>query len=133
MRKLMYAAVIAGSFLILFAVGQAWRLKPETRTSRILHKGDFAVLFSPAGSQVWLANNKDDCYPIKVAVAERNEEYLKACADNQTAFPAEAGTRVKVLAESVSRRHVKILEGPLEGRTGWVEHEFLKPDPLPGK
>lgn len=132
MRKLMYAAVIVGSFLILFAVGQAWRLKPETRTSRILHKGDFAVLFSPAGTEVWLANRKDDCYPIQAAVVEKNEEFLKACADNQTAFPAKAGTRVKVVAESVSRRQVEILEGPLEGRTGWVEHEFLKPAPHSG-
>ncbi len=131
MRKLMYAAVIVGSFIVLFAVGQAWRLKPESKASRILHKGDFAVLASPAGGQVWLAHKKDDCYPIQAAVAEKNEEFLKACADNQTAFPVEPGTRVKVLAESVSRRQVQILEGPLEGRTGWVEHEFLQPDPMP--
>ncbi|GIU78972.1 MAG: hypothetical protein KatS3mg005_2210 [Bryobacteraceae bacterium] len=129
MRKLVYALVIAGSFIVLFAVGQAWRLKPETKTSRILHKGDAAVLATPAGDQVWLANKKDDCYPIQAAVVEKNEEFLKACADNQTAFPVAAGTRVRILAESVSRRQVQILEGPLEGRTGWVEHEFLKPDP----
>jgi hypothetical protein len=129
MRKLMYLLVIAGSFIVLFAVGQAWRLKPETKTSRILHKGDAAVLATPAGDQVWLANKKDDCYPIQAAVVEKNEAFLKACADNQTAFPVAAGTRVRILAESVSRRQVQILEGPLEGRTGWVEHEFLKPDP----
>lgn len=130
MRKLMYLLVIAGSFIVLFAVGQAWRLKPETKTSRILHKGDAALLAAPAGDQVWLANKKDDCYPIQKAVVEKNEEFLKACADNQTAFPVAAGTRVRILAESVSRRQVQILEGPLEGRTGWVEHEFLKPDPM---
>mgnify|MGYP001068239227 CR=1 FL=1 len=129
MRKLAYAAVIVGSFLILFAVGQAWRLKPETKTSRILRKGDHAVLVTPQGQDVWLANRKDDCYPIQKAVVDRDESYLKACADNQTAFPVAAGTRVRVLAESVSRRQVQILEGPLEGRTGWVEHEFLAPDP----
>lgn len=129
MRKLMYALVIAGSFIVLFAVGQAWRLKPESKTSRILHKGDAAVLAAPGGGPVWLAHQKDDCYPIQAAVAEKNEEFLKACADNQTAFPADSGTRVKILAESVSRRQVQILEGPLEGRTGWVEHEFLQPDP----
>jgi hypothetical protein len=130
-RKLMYALVIAGSFIVLFTVGQAWRLKPETRTSRILHKGDAAVLTAPSGEQVWLAHKKDDCYPIQAAVVEKNEAFLKACADNQTAFPALAGTRVKILAESVSRRQVQILEGPLEGKTGWVEHEFLQPEPGP--
>lgn len=129
MRKVTYAAVIAGAFVILFAVGQAWRLKPETQTTRMLHKGDTAVLSTPAGGEVWLANKKDDCYPIQAAIAERNEAYLKACADNQTAYPAPAGTRVRVLRESVSRRQVEILEGPLEGRTGWVEHEFLQPEP----
>lgn len=129
MRKLAYAAVIAGSFVILFAVGQAWRLKPETQTVRILHKGDLAVLAAPSGGEVWLAQRKDDCYPVQAAMAERNQDYLKACADNQTAYPVPAGTRVKVLAESVSRRQVQILEGPLEGRTGWVEHEFLQPEP----
>lgn len=132
MRKLAYALVIIGSFAILFAVGQAWRLKPETKTNRILHRGDSAVLTSPAGQDVWLAVKPEDCYPIQKAVVERNESYLKACADNQTAFPVAAGTRVKVLAEKVSRRQVQILEGPLEGRTGWVEHEFLAPDPRPG-
>ncbi len=131
MRKLMYALVIAGSFIILFAVGQAWRLKPESKASRILHKGDAAVLVTPVGEQVWLARNKEDCYQIQAAVVERKEDFLKACADNQTAFPAAAGTRVRILAESVSRRQVRIVEGPLEGQTGWVEHEFLQPDPSP--
>lgn len=131
MRKLAYAAVIIGSFAVLFAVGQAWRLKPETKTSRILHRGDYAVLTTPAGQDVWLAVKPDDCYPIQKAVVEKDDSYLKACADNQTAFPVAAGTRVRVLAEKVSRRHVQILEGPLEGRTGWVEHEFLAPDPRP--
>lgn len=129
MRKLAYAAVIVGSFVILFAVGQAWRLKPETQTIRILHKGDLAVLAAPSGEEVWLARRKDDCYPVQAAMAERNQDYLKACADNQTAFPVPAGTRVRILAESVSRRQVQILEGPLEGRTGWVEHEFLQSEP----
>ena len=73
----------------------------------------------------------DDCYAIQKAVVEKDQAFLKACADNQTAFPAPAGTRVKVLAEKVSRRQVQILEGPLEGRTGWLEHEFLSPDPRP--
>lgn len=129
MTTLICALIIAGSFIVLFAVGQAWRLKPESKTSRILRKGDAAVLAAPGGGQVWLAYKKDDCYPIQAAVAEKNEEFLKACADNQTAFPAAAGTPVKVLAKSVSRRQVRILEGPLEGRTGWVEREFLQPDP----
>ncbi|MEJ5368985.1 MAG: hypothetical protein WHT08_11740 [Bryobacteraceae bacterium] len=129
MRKLAYAAVIVGSFVILFAVGQAWRLKPETQTVRILHKGDYATLAAPSGEEVWLAHRKDDCYPIQAAMTEGRQDYLKACADNQTAFPVAAGTRVKILAESVSRRQVQILEGPLEGRTGWVEHEFLQPEP----
>lgn len=131
MNKLLYALVIAGAFIILFAVGQAWRLKPESKASRILHKGDAAVLVTPAGGQVWLARDKDDCYKIQTAVVEKKEDFLKACADNQTAFPVEAGTRVKVLAESVSRRQVQVLEGPQEGQTGWVEHEFLQPDPSP--
>lgn len=131
MKTLLYALVITGGVLVLFGVGQAWRLKPETKTSRILHKGDAAVLASPAGGQVWLAHKKDDCYEIQAAVVDKREDFLKACADNRTAFPVEAGTRVKVLAESVSRRQVQILEGPLAGQTGWVEHEFLQPDPSP--
>jgi len=133
MKTLLYALVIAGSFIVLFTVGQAWRLKPETKANRILHKGEAAVLAAPAGGEVWLAVNKEDCYPIQAAVAEKREDYLKACADNQTAFPAAAGTRVKIVAESVSRRQVQILEGPMQGRTGWVEHEFLRPDTQAGK
>lgn len=131
MRKLLYALVIAGGFIVLFAVGQAWRLKPESKASRILHKGDAAVLATPVGVQVWLARNRNDCYKIQTAVADKEEDFLKACADNGTAFAVEAGTRVKVLAESVSRRQVQVLEGPREGQTGWVEHEFLQPDPSP--
>lgn len=129
MRKIVYATVIAGSFVVLLAVGLVWRLKPETETVRILHKGDFALLAAPSGQEVWLAHRRDDCYLIQAAMAEDNRDSLKAWADNQTAFPAAAGTRVRILAESVSRRQVQILEGPLEGRTGWVEHEFLQPEP----
>lgn len=132
MKAALYVFVILASFLVLFAVGQAWKLKPETKATRILHKGDRAVLTAPAGGpQVWLTLRHQDCYWVQTALAENDLARLRALAANHTAFPVPSGTRVRVVSESVSRRQVQILEGPSSGQTGWVEHEFLKPDPSP--
>lgn len=127
MSKLAYFAFILGCFLILYGVGRVWRLKPETKYNHTLLKGETAVLTIGEGDTVWLARKPEDCYTMNVAMAHKDAAYLKGCADSNTACAVPAGTPVKILGASVSRKHVRILEGPLEGKEGWIEFQYLRP------
>lgn len=118
--------------MALYLVGRQWRLKPETAANHTLLRGETAILTVHAGNTVWLARNKEDCHALQAAMTSEDAAHLKACEDNQTAFAVPSGSKVKVLAASISRRQVEVLEGPLAGRVGWVEHEFLRP-PKPGE
>ena len=127
MSKLLYTALLLVGFVVLFQVGKAWKLKPETKYDHSPYRGEVAVL-KAAGTNdsVRLAYNKDDCYSLNLAMIQNDTGKLRSYEDNKSAFAVPAGTRVKVVGESVSRKQVQVLEGPLEGKTGWVEAEYIR-------
>jgi len=125
--KLLYFLVILGSFAVLYAVGRNWKLKPETEYNHNLYLGETAILTIQGGGSVWLALKKDDCSSMNSAMFQRDSSYLRGCEDAQTAFAVPAGAHVKVIGESVNRKHVQVVEGPQSGRTGWVEFQYLRP------
>jgi hypothetical protein len=127
MTKLVHFVVILSGFLLLYGVGRTWKLKPETKYAHNLYLGEVAVLNHPSGGDVWLAVNKGDCYSLNVAMFHKDAEHLRGCLDLNTAFPAPAGAFVRVVGESVSRKHVRLIDGPLAGRSGWVEFQYLRP------
>lgn len=127
MNKFLAVVVIASGFFILYGVGRMWNLKPETKYSRTLHRGDAAVLTAPPGTEVWLARKGEDSYQVQVAAGKNDVEWLKGAAE-----PVPAGTMVKVLHEVESRRQVEVASGPQAGVKGWVEQEFLRA-PKPGE
>lgn len=127
MSKLLYFVVILGSFVVLYGVGRNWKLKPESKYDHNLYLGEIAVLRAQGGDSVWLAIRKDDCSSMNVAMARRDLDHLRGCEASQTAFSVPAGTQVKVVGASVSRKHVQVLDGPLTGRNGWVEFQYLRP------
>ncbi|NWF83393.1 MAG: hypothetical protein HXY18_06145 [Bryobacteraceae bacterium] len=127
MIRLLYFVVILGSFVLLYGVGRVWKLKPETKYDHSIYIGETAVLTIKGGGEVWLAHRKDDCYSMNVAMARKDSEHLRGCADAHTAFAAPAGTFVKVIGSSVSRKHVEVVDGPLAGKRGWVEFQYLRP------
>jgi len=127
MNKLLFWAVFLGGLVALYGVGRAWKLKPETKYAHRLLKGEIGVVTNPAGDRVWLALDKKDCYSINVAMSQKDSAHLKGCEDNQTAFPVAAGTFVKVMGESVSSLRVQVMDGPLAGKEGWVEFQYLRP------
>jgi hypothetical protein len=92
------AALVAG--LVLYAVGQAWKLKPETKYERRVMVGEVAYVKPADGDSVKLE-------PEGIEV--------------------KAGTPVKVLSEKVEKREVEVMEGPAAGKRGWVVHESLRP------
>lgn len=122
MNRFLIAAVIVGGFLVLYGVGRMWNLKPETKYSHTLHRGDEAVLTAQSGTEVWLAKKGDDSYHVQMAVGRNDVEWLKGAA-----VSVPAGTRVKVLSETESRRQVEVTAGPQAGVKGWVEQEYLRP------
>jgi hypothetical protein len=125
--KFQYFLFILGSFILLYGAGRAWKLKPESKYDHILLKGETAVLTIQGSDAVWLAFNKDDCYSMNVAMAHKDSAHLRGCEDAATAFAVPAGTFVKVIGASVSRKHVQVLDGPLAGKSGWVEFQYLRP------
>jgi hypothetical protein len=125
--KLLYFVVILGSFVLLYGVGRAWKLKPESKYDHNLYLGEIAVLRIQGNDNVWLALRKDDCYSMNVAMVHKDSANLRGCEDAHTAFSVPAGTFVKVIGESVSRKHVQVMDGPLVGKTGWVEFQYLRP------
>lgn len=127
MNKFVYFAAIAGSIVLLYGVGSNWKLKPESTYHHSPYIGETAVLTIAGSEAVWLALDKNDCYAINVAMAGKDAAQLRGCADANTAFAVPAGTFVKVTGESASRNKVKILDGPLAGKTGWVEFQYLRP------
>jgi hypothetical protein len=127
MNKLLYVLVFLGVFVVLYSVGRAWKLKPETRYDHTLHNGEIAVLKSPGNSSVWLAVDKKDCYSVSAAMSSKNPDRLRIFEGSQTAFAVPAGTFVKVMGQADSRNRVNVTEGPLAGRAGWVEFQYLRP------
>lgn len=127
MRKVLYFAVMLGSFVLLYGVGRGWKLKPESKYNHSLLKGETAVLTTPAGDSVWLARDRNDCYSMNVAMSRQDAAHLHGCEDAKTAFAVPAGTFVKVIATSANPMHVEVLDGPFAGKTGWVEFQYLRP------
>lgn len=126
MGKLRVSLVIIGVFIVAFAVGQSWKLKPETAANRVVRSGEAAILQS-GGPPVWICVRKEDSYRMQQAMTAGDLLFLQGAARDGSAFPADAGTRVKVLAASVDKRRIQIEEGPQAGKSGWVEFEYLRP------
>ena len=118
--------LLAAFFGIAYTAGRIWRLKPETRQSHVVHRGEVAVLSAAGASEIWLAADREQSYPVQAAIARRDDKFLKELGSRNAAFPVAVGTRVKVLAESSNKRRVEVLEGPQAGRSGWVVFEYLR-------
>jgi hypothetical protein len=127
MNKLLYGLLFVGVFAVLYGVGRTWKLKPETKYNHTLVNGEIAVVRSHEGSSVWLALDQKDCYSINVAMSRKDTTQLKELEDNKTAFPIPAGTFAKVIGGSESRVKVQVVDGPLAGKQGWAEFEYLRP------
>lgn len=126
MGKLRVLLVIIGVFVIAFAVGQSWKLKPETAANHVVKKGEIAILQS-GGSPVWLCLREDEAYRMQQAMTNGDMTFLHSAAAAGTAFPVDSGTRVKVMAASVDKRQIQVEDGPQAGKSGWVEFEYLRP------
>ena len=127
MSKLLVLLLALGAFLVLLMVGRNWNLKPDTAEQHVVHTGETAVLRSTAAQEIWLANDKRHCYSLQVAMTSRDSASLKNSETRNEAFAVPAGTQVKVIGESVSARQVEIVDGPMKGKSGWVEFEYLRP------
>lgn len=127
MRKLFIAVLIVGAFAVLLAVGRMWNLRPDSPERHIVHKGETAVLTAPAGGNIWLARDKRHCYSLQKAMTAKDTAALENSEAREESFQVPPGTQVKIIGESVSARHVEILDGPQSGKAGWVEFEYLRP------
>jgi len=127
MSKLLILLLTAGAFVVLLMVGKTWHLRPDTAEQHVVHSGETAILASAAGPQVWLAKDKRHCYSLQVAMSSKDAVGLKNYETRDEAFPVPGGNAVKVIGESISTRQVQIIDGPMAGKTGWVEFEYLRP------
>ncbi len=127
MNKFLLVLVVLAGFVILFGVGKAWKLKPETAENHTLHKGEVAVLTTTTGQAIWLAQSRDATRILQNAMGKQDGTALEKAEADQTAFPTAMGTQVRVKVEDGSRYQVEILDGPQAGKLGWVEFEYLRP------
>ncbi len=127
MKKLLYVLVFLGGFAVLYGVGRIWKLKPETNYAHMLHTGETGVVASTVGDTVWLARDQKNTYSVNVAMAQKDVASLQGSAASGAAFAVPVGTVVKVTDEAESRRRVEVTEGPLAGKQGWVEFEYVRP------
>lgn len=126
MGKLRVLLVIIAVFVIAFAVGQSWKLKPETAANHVVEKGETAILQS-SGSPIWVCARKDDTYRMQQAMTAGDRLFLQSATEAGNAFQVDGGTKVKVLTASVDKREIRVEDGPQAGKTGWVEFEYLRP------
>jgi hypothetical protein len=127
MGKIKVLFVVVGAFVIAYMIGTYWDLKPETKYDHVVQSGETAVLTAAKSPTVWIAVQSRDAYEIQVAMSKNDESFLREAGAKQTAFPLAVGVRVKVTGESSNRRRIEILDGPMTGKTGWVEFEYLRP------
>lgn len=127
MGKLRVLLVIIGFFIVAFAVGQHWKLKPESAVNHVVRTNETAILQRAGNAPVWLCLRKEDAYPMQQAMVAGRAAELQEAADANTAFPVESGAMVKVLGASVDKRFVQVQTGPQSGKSGWVEFEYLRP------
>ena len=121
-QRLLTASVAA----IVIALA-ACRPVVETANRHVAHRGEDAIVQKPGASEVFLGASRDQSHAIAEAVAAKDQNRLTEMVKTGQAIQVPAGTRVRVLEESFNERFVRVLEGPGQGREGWVPFEWLAP------
>ena len=117
----MRAAFIAATFFL-----SACHPAMETKEHHYIHKGEHAVLSVAGHDHAYLAVTKTEATAMAHAVEKRDATRLRRLIDEGKVVEVANGTRVDVTGESFNEREVKITEGTLAGRTGWVVLEWLQ-------
>ena len=94
--------------------------------------GDLGTLQLPGGGgDVWLATTEEDWAPmleVQDAAARGGPgsgEAMSPSGRGGAGGAYASGTRVRVTKTSSSSRFVEVLDGEDEGRSGWVQREFV--------
>jgi hypothetical protein len=127
MGKIKVVGVILGVFFVAWMIGRYWNLQPETKLDHVVRPGETAVAEGHGSLLIWVAGEKDSTYDLHSATARGDEQFLRKAESAGKAFAVEVGARVKVTAESGSKRRIEVLSGPKAGHSGWVEFECLRP------
>jgi hypothetical protein len=118
-----FGSVSAGLFMMALMITMCTATPSETGKS--LAVGERGMLNS-GGELTPVAIDKktfEEWAKARVAKDARGQEGLIASGK---IFAAEIGTTVLIIDTDTSGRKVKILNGPLEGRSGWVAVEHIR-------
>ncbi len=121
------------ALLLLLPILAACHKPVESRLVHVPHLGDSAVLWRRDTGPVYLAVQRKDAYQVQMAIARNDIGQLDSLVHSNTAFAVPAGTVVQVTGEFSESRQVLLQEGPMAGKSGWVEWEFLRSAPPPGR
>jgi hypothetical protein len=127
MGKIKVVVVVLGVFFVAWMIGRSWNLQPESKLDHVVRPGEAAVAEGHGSTLIWVAGEKELTYDLHAASARGDDGYLRKAETAGKAFPIEVGARVKVTAESGSKRRIEVLSGPRTGQSGWVEFECLRP------
>jgi hypothetical protein len=128
MGPLRVLIVLAGIFIVALAAGRVWNLKPAHGEVDHTRPGQVVLLASPSAEPVWLALDRRDTYRLQQAMSASDEAVLTEASRTKSAFPVNAGTRVRVVRMQTSKREVEVLDGTHTGMRGWVEFDRLQPE-----
>lgn len=118
--------IVSSSAFLLAGCGM--HFSEEGRFNHKVHVGETARLWAPPNYKYsFLATQRENCYELQKVMSANDFAGLEKLAKADKVMSTDAGARVKVLKEAYNEREVKLLEGPDEGKTGWVPFEWLKP------
>lgn len=111
----------------LFLVLSACQMRKETPADHAVHKGESAVLMLANQEHAYLAVAHFDTHALAQAVEGKDRVKVQALLDAGKALAIDNRTRVNVIGESYNEREIQVLDGPMQGRKGWVPFEWLRP------
>jgi hypothetical protein len=118
------AVWFATSFCLLLC---GCTLPQTSREQHIVDYGEEAWLVHDADLNVPVAISKSDIHALAKALDGHDQAKLEQMVAQGKAVEVIAGTRAKVIGESYNEREIRILDGPMANKTGWVPFEWLRP------
>jgi hypothetical protein len=85
------------------------------------------MLASPSGGQYVIVFKTEDTmnYFIKECMGKGNRIYSDDCI-SCVAIMTQSGTRCSIIKKSILARKVRIMQGPHNGKVGWVPMEMVR-------
>ena len=105
----------------------ACHMRRETPADHAVHKGEAALLIVSHHDHAYCAVAHPYAHALATAVDAEDAAGVQSMLDTGKALAMDNQTKVKVVGESFNEREIQVLDGPMQGKKGWVPLEWLLP------